>query len=133
MGAGSQSWTDVNSQSGVVGASSFAVACMAVAAASLCCGSQTGIQRSLGLALLLCEWHFEDSWGTASIEHGEVISVLLDGDIATKLSPSVKVMSGSTAHRVPVHSHQVVRLAGNWGMCLLSPMLQSPCIGDGMF
>ena len=28
--------------------------------------------------------------------------------------------------------HQAMRLAGDWGLHLLSPMLQSPCIGDGM-
>ena len=29
-------------------------------------------------------------------------------------------------------SHQTTRLAGDWGMHLLSLMLQSPCVGDSM-
>ena len=52
----------------------------------------------LGQALLLHVWLLSDSWGTAFINHGEVISICGDAAIAMKISPSVKVARGCIVH-----------------------------------
>ena len=90
-------WWGINSQSGVAGAPTVAVTHLAGVAGW---PSLWDVEMDpLWQALLLWVWLFGDSCGKASIDHGEVISIHLDGTVVMKTSPSAKVMSSSIAHQ----------------------------------
>ena len=122
-------WCGINSQGGVVGASAFVVAHMAVAVGWPLLWV---IDRDpLRWALLLHAWLLGDSWDMAFINCGKFISIHLYTTVVMKTS-SVKLMSGSITHQSSNTLCQMERLTGDWQLGLLHQVLKGLCICKGL-